>query len=595
MSAPSAQQPTDAEAGGGGGWTMIIAVLGVVAVWLLAFTASDPLFLAPFREAQTAISADWLLREPSGGMLAYQTPVLGVPWRVPLEFPLFQQIAAGVAGIGVPIVQSGRLVSLICWLGCLAVLAKLLPLWGLPRPWLPAALALTAVAPLHSAYSTAYLIESMALLAALIHLWSFWRCAGGAGPIWWFVALLSGVAVALIKITTWVAPAAATGMLTLKLLLDVRRSPRPLRTLLQCAGLAAMGLTSLVSGLLWSKWAASVRDLNPMARFIFSKDEQLSWIFGSLHDHLSLKLNAVLAVKHLLLVFGPMGIVVPLILIRALFWPGAGRRLRASVIVPLGTYLVHALLLFPLHLRHDYYLLGSGVFLSATVVAAVAVIQVGRPDVTWVRWMAPALAVSMALGGLVHVALRRGYRDLAVDAAIRALGSVKEPGALLTFGFDWSSKIPFTVGRKALMGPDTEPTGPGIARFESALSLSQSTPFAAAIVMVPGWSDGAASAAARLGLDPQRRYPFWEGAFLLVRTNAQPTLSLNPELNTELTELALRTSRVQGGSGLVFARWPGSGRPGNGFEIVVRRAQDAFWVQSDGLQLVRARGYFKGN
>ncbi len=595
MSAPSDQGSPKGTDAGSEIWTLLIAALGVAAVWYLAFTAKDPLFLAPFREAQTAISADWLLREPTGGMLAYQTPVLGAPWRLPLEFPIFQQTAAWIASIGVPIVLSGRLISLFCWLCCLVVLFKLLPLWGFPRSRLPAVVALSAVAPLHSAYSASYLIESMALLAALVHLWAFWRCAQGAGPVWWMTALLSGIAVALIKITTWVSPGALTGILTLKLFWDVRRSPRPSSALLLCAGLAALGITCLASGLLWSKWAAGVRNLNPFAMVLFSSDEQRTWIFGNLHDRLSLRLNILLAVKHLMLLFGPLGVAVPWILARALIWPASDRRLQAAVVIPLGAYLVHAVLLFPLHLRHDYYLLGSGIFLSASVAAAVASAQARSPGRLWVRWAAPALAVSMVLGGLVHVTLRKGYRDLAVDAAIRAVGAVKDPGALLTFGFDWSSKIPFTVGRKALMVPDSVPSAPAVARLASAVTLNKSTAFAAALVMAPQWGDHAAAAAAQLGLDPQKRYPFWEGAYLILRTNSQPTFNLSDSGAPELAALGLRTVPSTVGAGLVFSRWPGSGRPGDGFEIVVRRDNDAFWVRSSGRQLIRVRNYFQSH
>ncbi len=72
----------------------MVAMLGEVVVLATSATAKDPLYLAPFRESQTAISAAYLLCESGDGPLAYQLPVLGAPWCLPHEFPVFQQLAA---------------------------------------------------------------------------------------------------------------------------------------------------------------------------------------------------------------------------------------------------------------------------------------------------------------------------------------------------------------------------------------------------------------------------------------------------------------------------------------------------------------------
>ena len=67
-----------------------------------------------FRQTQTAISV-WRLLE-GGPWLAYETPVLGPPWSIPLEFPLYQWVVAfAVRLIGGPLDQTGRAVSLVCF------------------------------------------------------------------------------------------------------------------------------------------------------------------------------------------------------------------------------------------------------------------------------------------------------------------------------------------------------------------------------------------------------------------------------------------------------------------------------------------------
>ena len=51
-----------------------------------------------FRQTQTALTSFWMLH--GGGFFAYLTPVLGAPWTVPMEFPLFQAIVAFVVRVG---------------------------------------------------------------------------------------------------------------------------------------------------------------------------------------------------------------------------------------------------------------------------------------------------------------------------------------------------------------------------------------------------------------------------------------------------------------------------------------------------------------
>src|SRR5262245_16160765 len=65
-----------------------------------------------FRQSQSLIPVEYMLT--GGHWLRYQTPVLGPPWTVPFEFPLYQWIVASiVAASGMPVVQSGRLVSVL--------------------------------------------------------------------------------------------------------------------------------------------------------------------------------------------------------------------------------------------------------------------------------------------------------------------------------------------------------------------------------------------------------------------------------------------------------------------------------------------------
>jgi hypothetical protein len=70
-------------------WLLLsAATLFAAAFWFS--TLNQPLIdRHEFRQTQTALSA--LFMQPGlEGLLNYETPVLGAPWSIPFEFPLFQ-------------------------------------------------------------------------------------------------------------------------------------------------------------------------------------------------------------------------------------------------------------------------------------------------------------------------------------------------------------------------------------------------------------------------------------------------------------------------------------------------------------------------
>ena len=60
------------------------------------------------RQTQTALTTFWLMQ--GGPIFAYETPVVGYPWSIPLEFPVYQIVVASVSGAGIPLDAAGRIV-----------------------------------------------------------------------------------------------------------------------------------------------------------------------------------------------------------------------------------------------------------------------------------------------------------------------------------------------------------------------------------------------------------------------------------------------------------------------------------------------------
>ena len=85
-----------------------------------------------FRQAQTAISAYYIQAE-NDFSFAYPTPVLGKPWSIPMEFPLYQWSVVWLGNnLNLPLVVAGRTVSLACFYLMLPALYILLAEFGIP-------------------------------------------------------------------------------------------------------------------------------------------------------------------------------------------------------------------------------------------------------------------------------------------------------------------------------------------------------------------------------------------------------------------------------------------------------------------------------
>src|SRR5579871_6349480 len=93
---------------------ILLDIFAVVAMhslyWLFAGINQPIADLHQFRQTQTAITA-WSIAH-GGPWFAYETPVLGYPWSIPFEFPLYQYLLAKLScGFGLDLQRVGRLLS----------------------------------------------------------------------------------------------------------------------------------------------------------------------------------------------------------------------------------------------------------------------------------------------------------------------------------------------------------------------------------------------------------------------------------------------------------------------------------------------------
>lgn len=486
------------------GWTgaLLLAVLVGFHFWgaTVGWTSKN-LPGVEFRQAQTAL-ATYFIQAENNYALAYPTPVLGPPWSIPMEFPLYQWTVAKLSTwTGLDLTSAGRAVSLSCFYLALPAVFLLLGHLGVPasRRWLPLGMILTC--PLYIYYSRAFLIETMALMFSLWFLLAFVEAVKRRSWAWLILANVTGVAAGLVKVTTFMLYLAPAGGWALWMI--IRAWPTKERGgwlpvgqmigLIVLATFPAFGVT-----LWWIHYADSIKALNPNADFLLSASlNGFNFGFDGVRWSADIWLRQWEGVKVNL-----AGL--PVLAACLVTWVMFGRRWRAQFFICTTTYL-SVMVLFPqLYAWHDYYSVANGVWLMVALSFGLLALAESNLARGWIR-----LVTIVVLGGQVWLYCTGLYQSQrhhspGGSGLTAALNSLMRPDDIVVIvGEDWSSITPYYAKRRALMirsGMENNP-----AHVEMAFnSLKQES--VGAVVLPkenPGFDGILALAEQKLGIDPR--------------------------------------------------------------------------------------------
>ncbi|HWA27378.1 MAG TPA: hypothetical protein VG734_17115 [Lacunisphaera sp.] len=430
-----------------------------------------------FRQAQTAHSAYWIKAENNFSP-AYPTPVLGKPWSIPMEFPLYQWtvvITGKATGWG--LTKAGRAVSIACFYLCLPALFLLLARWRVApaHRWL--VLAVVVTCPFYLFYARAFLMETMALMFSLWFWVAFERAVAERSKAWLAVAILAGAGAGLVKVTTFMLYLLPAGWWAVGRLWTARKTTWKI----DVAWMAGAVAVPFAATLWWLHFADATKAQNPLAVFLTS-DNMTVFNFGNQEIRWSAELWAakwriireelswwpVLAGGGLLAVVG-----------------GRARwRDLLGCLAAFGSVLV----IFPLlYARHEYYFLANAVLLLLALGLALVALAEGRlPRVLVVA------AACLILGGQGWRYLERYYptqRAISrggsgLSDALRTLTDPED--VIVILGQDWNSILPYYAQRRALMFRDD--IGRDGKRVEAALAALEGHKIGALILA--GQPDG---------------------------------------------------------------------------------------------------------
>jgi len=422
-----------------------------------------------FRQAQTAINTDYLLRD--GFTLAYQTPVLGAPWALPFEFPTYQfSVAALVKLTGLPLESAGRLTSLLFAAGAFAFFFAFVRHATRSTAAASFATGLTLLSPLYLLYSRTFMIESTALCFALALLVATQRFLSRPRLLTLVWIFLAGALAALTKVTTYVVALAALGLLLLASLREAwpRLRAHPDFPFILFGAVLAFALP-LFLGYVWVAWTDSVKLRNELAVFTTSAALH-DWNFGTWAQRLLPRTWSEIArtLSSLVLPYPFLwlgcGLAALVVLYRA-----ASRAtifpLFAFASICLAAFAAGPLVFTNLYFVHEYYFYATALFAPALAGALLGAIFDSR--IRFARTLAATLALLLSAACL-HAYVERGYLGQKTpDTAIPRLGAkiaeLTSPDTILFIeGSEWDSSLAYYAGRRALTNrtavPVTDPT-----------------------------------------------------------------------------------------------------------------------------------------
>ena len=470
-----------------------------------------------FRQAQTAISAHFIQQEASFA-LDYPTPVLGKPWSIPMEYPLYQWCAVTLSvSTGMPLVQAGRAVSLTCFLLALPAIGLLLKRIGLGAAPCLVAIALLLTCPLHIFYARSFLIETMALMAALWFVAAFVETLRTRRVAWLLVASLAGAVAGTVKVTTFIlylVPAAAWGGWCL-----LRTWRERSGSWLPVAAVLGWGLGCVVVPCLatvaWTEFADAVKAQNPNGAFLASGN-MTGFNFGLGDFNLRFSAEAWTAMLRVWQhgIF-PLPAIAAIVAVAALWggrwrWPAlasAGLFLRAQVVFPLR------------YARHVYFFVAN----AALLVLAAGFTLAGLwelPRYRWAAWPACLALAALHVGGFLHYYLPTqslvSNGGTGLTNIISELTYARE--ILVIAGEDWDSSTPFFARRRALMiRRNTETDWPAIEKAFANLHDE----YVSALLLTGdqrGNTELLSRAVRILGIDPRPVFEYRDTTVYLHRT-----------------------------------------------------------------------------
>ncbi len=457
-------------------YNTIILIIAVSVIFLHLKYASQPLLdLHSFRQTQTAITSYWMdFHDLGKSLFSYETPVLGYPWSIPFEFPLFQIVTAGVHFVtGLSLDISGRLLSSFLYFLCFIPLFKIIKDLGFNKEYFYISAILLLFSPLYFYWSRAFLMESTALLSGLLFLWTSIRYNKTCHIRWIFGMLLFGVLCALIKITTFPSFVIAAFFSIIALDKVDCSVARIKSCFLKVIPLFLVLIVCFILLKLWTQHADHLKESTDISSFLTSKSLQ-TWNFGTLSQRISFQFWKVTLLDRII----PHAIGSPFVLFVIIAGFFTATKKQKWILCALLILFFAPLFLFTnLHIVHDYYQYANSIWLVLCLAYSLYIIRL-KYQHQYYFYLLLLVIVCFCDAYQINRHYLKHMRDinasqndqsnedrLAVASKIRS--ATPSNSMIIVLGEGWGSEIPYYSERKAVMVIDWMSTDQAIKMLKN--------------------------------------------------------------------------------------------------------------------------------
>lgn len=344
-------------------WLIVIAS-AIFAATITIIYINQPLVDSyAFRQTQTALTSYWMIKE--GWDLAYQTPVLGYPWSVPFEFPLYQAIVAFISSVsGLELSAVGRFVSFVFLALCVWPAFAITRRLNLPKSVLLVFCALMFTSPYMVYWSRTFMIESAAFFFSFASIpFAIDIINRNAGNKKIIIYLLLSSAGILQKSTT--GGPVSLFILVASLIYSVRQHGMSLQAARHIIKPAVIICIPVLVGYAWAYYADAIKVGNPFGVHLVST-ALIDWNFGTISQKLSYETwYLLLWVRSIAPNAG--GYVGLVLLMLPWFGPAAYRRYALLALAAFAMYLLPMVIFTNVHYVHQYYQVASIPYLIAAL------------------------------------------------------------------------------------------------------------------------------------------------------------------------------------------------------------------------------------
>ena len=419
------------------------------------FLQDNPTWGIAFRETQTL----WGVRDAvvSGFTLFnLETPVLGSPFRIPFEMPLFQNFSAAICKfLQLEIVFGTRAVSLICFCVTTYLYSKLIKK-KLGFVYAVVFLFLSTLSPFAILWSGIGLIENFTNLLLALYVWFLVLYLDEKRLIFLAISFLFLSLTSLSKITTSF-PLAISLYIVILYQNQIMHQSKGfwfwLKRISYDSNLFLVAFFSLIPGYVWSIYADSVKNSSAATEWLTSSNLQ-SWNFGTLDQRVTLFSWQAIAGRLYLLVGVTIFLVPFLLKVKRLF-----PRILILFFVGVSPVLVY----FNLYVVHDYYFLAihSIMCLTSSICAIELIKHYSkvynvRKDFVLLPGFVLLIIFSTWIWTPGH-----DYKGYLSNKQIRNLSYVETVASntskkdlVIVFGCDWNPAPLFLMNRKGFTVPN---------------------------------------------------------------------------------------------------------------------------------------------